>query len=571
MARMRPDLTEELISKLSSRAEALVYRALRDSLPTDVLVIHSLSWVYRSQDDELIEGEADFTVFFPENGYLTIEVKGGGIWHDARTGEWKSIARNGTGHAIKDPFLQARRERFAVLAQLRGHATWLKWSGTKVQTGHAVFFPEIDSADALIGPDRPREIIGVRSDLDDVVSWMRNALRFWDQGSECQPLGSLGLQLAEEILCKSIEVRPPLASILGAEEVVRIRLTDQQAKALRILGGRRRAIISGGAGTGKTLIAAEKARILARDSCKVLFVCYNRPLADALSLGMTADGGVQVVSFHQLCQMRVDQVLHETGRDLIKEAKIAFPGKDPFDVHMPFALARSSEILKEKFDAIVVDEAQDFRDEYWFALEDLLINPSTGHLFIFTDPNQAIYKRQPRFPVSDEPFYLTTNCRNTACIHSAAYQYFRGEVTEVPEIRGGPVTPLSSDKLEEQARSICREIGRLIVVEGLRPREIVVLVLGRPKNEYYRALVNQRLSRGTPWSIEVPGREAVLVDTVARFKGLEALVAFLWLPPALIDSDDREALYVGLSRAKSLLYVVGSSSVCSSVLSAAAS
>jgi hypothetical protein len=42
-----------------------------------------------------------------------------------------------------------------------------------------------------------------------------------------------------------------------------------------------------------------------------------------------------------------------------------------------------------------------------------------------------------------------------------------------------------------------------------------------------------------------------------RFKGFEAVVVILWLPP-LIDAEvDRELLYVGLSRGKSRLYRVG--------------
>lgn len=72
-----------------------------------------------------------------------------------------------------------------------------------------------------------------------------------------------------------------------------------------------------------------------------------------------------------------------TGKDLLEEAKAAYPGssdKHLFEVQMPYALALSNEVLNEKFDAIVVDEAQDFSDEYWFAIEELMRDQDTGYL-----------------------------------------------------------------------------------------------------------------------------------------------------------------------------------------------
>src|SRR6185437_6824012 len=102
----------------------------------------------------------------------------------------------------------------------------------------------------------------IRHDLKGVRSWIDRVLRCWKQ-SDTDSLGALGVDLVEQILCGSIEVRPLLSVQLAHEEVVRIRLTDQQARVLRIIGGRTRALIGGGAGTGKTLIALEKARRVA--------------------------------------------------------------------------------------------------------------------------------------------------------------------------------------------------------------------------------------------------------------------------------------------------------------------
>jgi hypothetical protein len=562
MAKMRPELKEEDLSSFVSQAEAKVYRALRDELPNDVLVIHSLNWTYKTRQGKLVEGEADFTLFFKNAGFLTIEVKGGGISYNGTSGTWSSIDRSGVTHPIKDPFRQARKERFAVLDQIKGHADWRKWQGRRIQAGHAVFFPDLNNGSLLVGPDRPANIIGTKHDLEHLDKWIAQAMLFWERKEPFDPLGTLGLSLVETIFCRSIEVRPLLAQSLHAEEQIRIRLTEQQARVLRILGGRKRAVISGGAGTGKTLLAVEKARTLAADYQKVLFLCYNRPLANALKQSLSQIPSVQVMTFHQLCESRAARVLREHGRDLLAESAAAYPGADRFNIQMPFALALSNEVLTQKYDGIVIDEAQDFSDEYWFAIEELLSDPKEGALYIFTDPNQLLYRRHANLPVKDEPFYLTVNCRNTTYIHQAAYRYFRGQPTDPPDIVGKEIIRISCPSIEEQAALIAQEVSRLITREDVRPAQVVVLVLGRPKSQFYDVLAKRTLSKATGWNIEVHDPERVLMDTVKRFKGLEAAIVFFWLPPVLSDIDDREALYVGLSRAKSMIYVVGTEHAC---------
>jgi hypothetical protein len=566
MPKLRPELTEDDLRALASRAEARVYRALRDQLRPGDLVIHSPQWLYRARTGVVVEGEADFTVFRPESGFLTIEVKGGGISWDGTTGKWSSIDRRGDRHPIKDPFRQAQSERFAILDQLRGHTDWHRWPGTRVHCGHAVFFPDLEDPRSLVAPNRPTDIIGVRCDLERLDDWIDEVLQFWSDKHPTQPLGPVGIALVEQIFCRSIEVRPALAATLAQEEEVRIRLTSQQGRILRIIGGRPRAVIAGGAGTGKTLIAVEKARRLASEGKRTLMLCYNRPLADAISLAQRSVNGLEVMNFHQLCDQRIAAASRQCGHDVLSEAKEAFPGEGLFEIQMPFALGLANEILTDKYDAVIVDEAQDFSDEYWMGVEDLLRDRTSGLLYVFIDLNQAVYHRRARLPIEEEPFYLTANCRNTSFIHEAAYRYYTGEPTDPPELEGAPLTELVADRPVEQAKLIAADVRRLIGVEGLRPSDIAVLVFGRPKEEYYRLLTALPVGGGVRWVVETHPSDGVLLDTVARFKGLEAAVVLLWLPP-LIDAEvDRELLYVGLSRGKSRLYLAGAQSVCTAVV-----
>ena len=196
---------------------------------------------------------------------------------------------------------------------------------------------------------------------------------------------------------------------------------------------------------------------------------------------------------------------------------------------------------------------------------EMLKDGEAGALYLFTDPNQALYKRRAQLPVKEEPFYLTTNCRNTSPIHQAAYKYFEGEATDPPEIPGEDPALIVGSTIAGQAEGALREIRRLISVEGIKPAQISVLILGRPTSQYSNALTSYSLGQGIEWSVDGPGTPGVLVETVKRFKGLESLIVFLWLALGPMESDDRELLYVGISRAKSRLYLIGTKESCASV------
>jgi hypothetical protein len=75
MARMIPDVDPATVEHSS---EEPVYRALRDQLPDEYMILHSYPWLrpWRGEG-ALAEGEADFVVLHPEKGLLVLEVKGG--------------------------------------------------------------------------------------------------------------------------------------------------------------------------------------------------------------------------------------------------------------------------------------------------------------------------------------------------------------------------------------------------------------------------------------------------------------------------------------------------------------
>ena len=57
-----------------------------------------------------------------------------------------------------------------------------------------------------------------------------------------------------------------------------------------------------------------------------------------------------------------------------------------------------------RYDALIVDEAQDFHPDWWVPLQLLLEDPDEGSLYVFYDDNQRIFAVPKEARISAEPF-----------------------------------------------------------------------------------------------------------------------------------------------------------------------
>jgi superfamily I DNA and RNA helicase len=360
------------------------------------------------------------------------------------------------------------------------------------------------------------------------------------------------VNIANQLYGKQVTIQQSLASIIEEEIEQQIILTDKQKSILSQLKRRKEAIIEGGAGTGKTVLALDHAQTLAKQELKVLLLCYNQKLGNVLKEKSQGIDNLHPMSFHQFCKWRIDQVKNDTDRDLLEESQLNYPNEDRFDVWMPDALTESYDISPIKYDVIIIDEGQDFKDEYWLAIEDLRDRNSDTKLYIFQDGNQAIYTSENELPINNEPLFLDYNCRNTKPIHRLAYQYYQGEEIEVPEIEGEEINFIIEKSLDKQAQIIDQKITRLISNEGIHLKDITVIVM----DNFYKAEELLKNTRNQKiWAFkEFSPKNKVLVETVKRFKGLESNIIFLWI----LDSSDinEMLLYVSISRARSRLFII---------------
>jgi hypothetical protein len=544
MARMYPN---QLSSDTRSDAERQLYRAFRDELDNSYTVFHSVAWQSLDAEGRPRDGEADFVIAHPRRGILVLEAKGGTIRCNPCTGRWTSTDRTGCVHKIKDPFAQARASKHVLLDQLR---VMLGAPQRRINVGHAVAFPDVVVGRALPGLDRPRQVVLDATDLADLSGWVGRALAYW-RGRETQrdtAPGDEAVQALMELLGKVWELRPALWGEFVQEEEQFIRFTEQQYLVLDVLNRQRRAAICGCAGSGKTLLAAEKASRLARQGFRVLLTCFNKNLATDLRARLKPSPDLDIQHFHGLCH------------DLAQQADV-LPAKqddrDFFDRQLPEALMAAADILNVRYDAIVVDEGQDFLEDWWIPLQTLLRDPDYGILYIFFDDNQRIYVQHSTFPIQQAPYSLTVNCRNTQNIHQVVVQFYDAEIH--PTARGPlgrPVELVFYDDPQRLRPTLQAILRRLIVDERIPTDEITVLSpLSRSKSQLWGS---SSVSEATLTDTWPPPPGQVYCTTIHSFKGLERPVIILaeierW-PTQWGDLDP--LLYVGCSRARNHLLVL---------------
>jgi len=301
-------------------------------------------------------------------------------------------------------------------------------------------------------------------------------------------------------------------------------------------------------------------REMASEGMRTLLVCFNRGLADHLREQCNGISQLDVATFHQVCHHWIARAKADLHRDFLAEAKRDHPRADEFNQLMPLALANAIDALGPAYDAIVVDEGQDFGDEFWMPIEMLLMSLEQGIFYVFLDENQDIYRRSAQIPVRSEPMVLDRNCRNTGPIHEAAYRHYRGAPVKASGIDGAAVEAIHANGIARQVQSIVTLVSKLIAQEGITAHNISVLICdGREKGHFERLLASSPLPKTAKLGrLEDYGTNVLTVDTVARFKGLERDVVILCGFDGCSAEQDRETLYVGMSGAKALLYLCGS-------------
>jgi superfamily I DNA/RNA helicase len=218
--------------------------------------------------------------------------------------------------------------------------------------------------------------------------------------------------------------------------------------------------------------------------------------------------------------------------------------------------APNSGLWNNLFDAILIDEGQDFDDTWWVVLQDFLKDEKEGVFYIFFDENQRLYLADNNIPIQTTQFYIDENCRNTRHIHDAMLPY--AQESEESLCEGPKGRPIEIIPIRSAAGRIELEqcLHRLIREQGLTPADIIILTATGERRSQWREgepIGEFRLT----WKLEKVARNAIRVCTIYRFKGLESPVVILTELDRRSGEFGNQLIYVGLSRARNHAIVIG--------------
>ncbi|MGA9161904.1 MAG: NERD domain-containing protein [Actinomycetota bacterium] len=528
-----------------SAAERRLYEGFLEQLDDAYVVYHSVDWVVggRAGPDE---GEADFVITHPELGLFALEVKGGRVAFDPGSKRWTQTGHSGTHDLDEDPFHQAKGAMHSLVRILEGQPGWERW---RPSYGFGVAFPD-GRYERPAHPGAPVEIVIDRGDLDRLAERVPEVMRTWARPG--RRFGAEGMDAVAMALGFRVEIRTPLRLRFDEEDKKIVELTSDQAWVLAFVLHRRRAAVTGPAGSGKTLLAVSVAKQLAAAGHRTLLTCFNRRLGEHLRTSVGDVHGIDTATFHQVCV----QMATEAGIELPPGE--AEPGSPYFEHRLPEALADAAARLGPRYDAIVVDEGQDFREWWWPALLSLHTDADAGLLYVFADDNQNLYDGALPVGEDDRVGPIAINLRNTRQIGEFVSVFYRGDqqpIARGPE--GEPVAILGYEDDEDLAHLLAVVLANLVEEEQVPLEDIVVLTpSGTEKSRLRRRgrVDGFRLSE----SVE-PG--TVLATSVHAFKGLERPVVILAELGDKHLEDLRQYLYVGGSRARNHLVVLATEPV----------
>ena len=553
-------------------AERLVESRLRAALPEPAYRIYvNVSWTgpVRSNGPAR-DGEADAVITHPEHGLLVLEVKSGEPSRDA-TGRWHL----GPITLKESPFKQAEASKHFLRAKLLDLPDWP--SDLDPLTGHAVAFPDVDldslpRGHALLGLDAPTDLVldaHALETVDGIQRWLDHVFDYWtgDGAGPRGPLGARGVALVDGLLRPTVSLHRLVRGRIEDDRAALVDASRTQSRILNRWRALRQVEVVGPAGSGKSMLAAERARRLAAEGYRTLLVCFNQRLATTMQRDLAdakAPAGLTVTTFHRLCELLGSRA------GTLPARPTPIPS-EWWDQALPDALdAAISTDPDARYHAIIVDEGQDFALGWLESLALLLVDTDHGVLWIFHDPAQALFRPDVVGQLGLERLELFEDHRNPPAVARLAAR-FRDDAAEIEVYReeGLPAEIVEATPGAATVEALRKILHRLSVEEQVPSFRIAVLS-GRsaPESDVWRArrfgnsvLWNEALdddgrSLGLPPE-QVPDEpdDVVLFETIRRFKGLEREVIVLCELPEEAGRLD-ELLYVGLTRATTHLVVI---------------
>ncbi len=602
MAYMVPDV----LPSRATAGERRLFETLRMHLPEDYIVYY---------EPEVDGRRTGIVAIGPDLGLVVLAVKEYATRsvESADRDAWRIWGANGASEE-PHPLEHAKDEARWIAGRLKRDRTLTDGSGTglKVAVGYGVVFPRMDREEL--------RRCGLEEAVDTAFVFCRDEIDAEDEGFAPEALfdklqgmfparrprrGSLSREelravrahlFAEPRVGAAFPAPSglPDSLLLSSHAIEGPDSDPSQEQLARTLGDRHR-LIRGATGSGKTLVLAHRARMLAKlhPEWRILVLCDGLALSG--SLRRTIDRmleepedlfdfpsdpndrreyGVEVYNFREWLRSAL-RMKEEDVPTLLR------------------ALERGEAILPS-YDAILIDEGQSF-ESAWLRLVSSCLNPRTRSLLLVEDRAQSTLRRKSSLSrdtgldFRGRSKVLSLHYRHTEQIVRFAWDFFRafsptGDAARFGSVAGADLIPPQAAKrrgpepairrfahLREEMAFVAETIHALHGKLNIPYSEMAVLY--RVKNSHNQPYIDdirdglKRASLPYAWVSEdaeggaAGDGDAVSIVSIDGAKGLEFRAVFLVnvesMPFLLEEAEEREAsrLYSGMTRALERLFL----------------
>ena len=519
--------------RFKSRAEKVAFHALANKLRDVDVLLANVRFTGLDGD-----WEVDLVVGMPDAGFAAIEVKGGHVWRADGTW-WQQTPQGKRAIDLED---QATSGKYLLRRYLKRHA---RWKHGELRMIHMVILPDTELGPEDPSPGLPRKWIIDRTELSEAAGRVFDLLTGTLRNEPSALPGIDAVEDAAEILGGRGDQQKELAGMLAVRGDHVDRLTEAQYNVLDVARRIPRIEVIGGPGTGKTWLAIEQARRWAAEGQRVALVCYSRGLSTWIARRVShwpkaLRRNVRVRTYHALGV--------EWGVE-IGDAR----DQSYWDVTMPAQMTDLARALpdEQRFDALIVDEAQDCPDAWWPSLLASLRDPGRGRIAVFADEQQRIFDRDDRPDLGLVPLTLDANLRNSRQIGAV----FAPLASDAPDLLGGegpPVRFIQCSAAEAMEAADDAAVG--LLDQGWDPQDVALLTTHHRHPEQANRIALD--GRDGYWDSFWDGTD-LFFSTVAAFKGLERPAIVLAVDGFRDPATAPDILYVGMSRARDQLIVCG--------------
>ena len=525
----------------------------------------------------------DFLLLSPDFGVIVVEIKDyspKNLLTIAKSGNWETLDDN-KKISISNPFDQIYQYWRAIKDRINySHFP----EEIKIPVIRLVVFSQISEKDDLaekickLVPNKIqlcfKETLGridkFKSHLNDILPINYKLEKKYFQLLRANLIPSCRLPTREQ---------SDLMKYFTPEDRVKLLDLEQERFARKLGEGHR--LIFGVAGSGKTVILIARARFLTKKhpDWKILILCYNRLLKDAIFNILNPqdyDGDITISTFHSWVHKYILSV-DNTFSQLYKEAREKAEREDKFDDFFnEFVPSLFIQMLKDLqnnkvlYDAILIDEAQDMAAN-WFNCFIPVLNPKTNSLLITCDGIQGIYARK-KFTWKSVGIQAVGRVKKFAKTYRTPINIGilaqkalptslrdlldkEDEFISTKEYAGdhGIVEIILSKSRDEEYEMLAEKINRLLK----NPQEILILsryniVKFKNDHPFFKALskLDIEWKELQKHNFETPG---LLIGTIHGSKGLECDTIIIPEINTYFTNNRRQLLYVAITRSRKKL------------------